>query len=764
MRSDFLLTGLFTGLVILGLQVRAQQLSQYIQPMAGSGAATTPAALKHAKGDALFANTIPAVTTPFAMTQWTPQTQLSEQKCVPPYFYKDTLFSGIRGSHWLSGSCTQDYGSMTVMAISGKLRTKAKDYAAKFSHTDEQSGPSLYSIQLKEYGLEISTAATPRCGMITIRALRPDSVYVLISPNSDFDQGSVSVNRQTGAVSGSNPVHRIYQGWGQEAGFSGHFFVETDRKSTTTGTYADGKIYNDAQISYKKGAGAFLGFKLLEGEVITLKIGTSFSSIQGAEKNLGAEIPGWNFAEVVSRNKSNWEHSLSQVMVSTKSEKDKRIFYTAMYHAMQQPRLYNDMDGTYPKFAAKGQLANTVKGNYYDDFSLWDTYRAHLPLFEILQPALVGDLVSSLIIKGQQGGWLPIFPCWNNYTSEMIGDHCSSVISSACLKGIGDFDRNEAYRLMRQNAFDLPASPAEYVEGKGRRALDSYLSYKYIPLEDEVADAFHKKEQVSRTLEYAYDDFALALTAKKLGKDADYRALISRSKYYVNVFDRASGKVRGRSINGSWISPFNPDAKESYITEGTPRQYTFYVPHDVKGLANLLGGSQNLEKALDTLFAKNEYWHGNEPGHQIPFMYNFTGSPWKSQLAVKEILAKEYGDGPGGLSGNDDAGQMSAWYIFSALGFYPLNPVSGQYLLTAPIFDTASIKVGDHRNLVVKTSKSSPASGFIRAVTWNGKAYQKNFITYDMIKGGGLLTLYLQDEPDKTWGTAPSARPFSLSN
>jgi predicted alpha-1,2-mannosidase len=316
---------------------------------------------------------------------------------------------------------------------------------------------------------------------------------------------------------------------------------------------------------------------------------------------------------------------------------------------------------------------------------------------------------------------------------------------------------------MRQNAFDTPASRADYVEGKGRRALDSYLKYHYIPVEDSVSDAFHKKEQVSRTLEYAYDDYAVAMMAKKLGKVADYDLLTKRAGYYSNVFDKSSGMVRGRHSDGSWVTPYHPDGKEYYITEGTPRQYTFYVPQDVPGLAKLMGGASRLEDALDSIFAKNEYWHGNEPGHQIPFMYNFTASPWKTQQQVRRILEQEYGDGPGGLSGNDDAGQMSAWYMFGALGFYPLNPVSGQYLLCSTIFNKATIRFTNSKTFEIVAHKTSATAQYIHAVKWNGQTINTNYITHSSIVKGGRLDVYLQDHPDKKWGVKAGMQPGGLA-
>jgi predicted alpha-1,2-mannosidase len=716
-------------LLCLATQVNAQDLTHYVQPMAGTAAATTKSALKHGEGFALFANTIPAVTLPFGMTQWTPQTQISENKCIPPYYYKDSLFSGIRGSHWLSGSCTQDYGSFTVMPVTGRLKTS--NYAVRFNHTDETSTPYVYRINLKEQQVEAAVTATTRCGLMQFTMDKADSLYLMITANSDRHEGFIKVDADKNEVYGYNPVHRIYQGWGKKAGFDGYFVIRFEK---TPGTFS---VNNET--------GAYVGFKMNKGEKLTIRIGTSFTGLEGARKNLDAEAATVDFDAATASCKANWEKVLSQIRVETDNEQDKEIFYTSYYHAMQQPRLYNDVDGLYPMFSSDYKNATLAQGDYYDDFSMWDTYRAQIPLFEILNPPFINNLVQSLILKGKQGGWMPIFPCWNSYTSEMVGDHPTSVISSAYLKGIRNYNIEEAYQILRHNAFDTPANKADYVEGKGRRALESYLKYHYIPLEDSVKDAYHKQEQVSRVLEYAYDDYALAQFAKALNKTKDYQLLIKRAGYYANVFDKQTGMVRGRHANGTWITPFKPDEKASYITEGTPRQYTFYVPHDVSGLIKLMGGANKLESALDSLFIKNEYWHGNEPGHQIPFMYNYTASPWKTQEQVRKILSEEYSSGPGGLGGNDDAGQMSAWYMFASMGFYPVNPVSGEYLLCAPIFKQVSVSLPEGKTFEIVCHSSSKTARYIHQVKWNGVLQSNNLITYSNIMKGGKLEIYLQD-------------------
>ncbi len=743
--------------------LQAQSLTRYVQPLSGTAASTTISAKKHSEAGSKEsnANTIPAVGVPFGMTQWVAQTRTTEVKCQPPYYYKDSLLSGFRGTHWISGSCTQDYGSVTIVPVTGSLRTTVKEYSIPFTHAAEATGPSFYKLELPAAGLIAELTGTARCGLLKFTMTRDDSLYLLIIPNSDFGKGAVKINSQAGFVEASNPVHRIYQGWGEEAGFKGWFFVQPMRKFTVKGVFAGNERSPDDSVSGKKEAGAYLGYYLRKGETLTVNIGTSFSSQQGAQQNLRKEIGSRSFAMVEKATRADWETQLGKIRVTGNDEKAKRIFYTALYHAMQHPRLMSDADGSYPRFAGKQQLEKMGRGNYYDDFSMWDIYRAQLPLLEIIDPALTNALIRSLILKGQQGGWLPIFPCWNSYTAAMIGDHVAAFIAGAWNKGLRDYDVQAAYTLIRRNAFESPDQYADYKNGMGRRALNSYIRFGYIPMEDSVQEAFHKKEQVSRTLEYAYDDYTVSLMAQGLNNRPDYAALRKRSFNYKNVFDPEVGMMRGRHETGRFTDAFHPDIRESYITEGTPRQYTFYVPQDINGLSMIMGGTKEFEKSLDSLFLRGEYWHGNEPGHQIPFLYNFTASPWKTQQEVNKIREEEYSDGPGGLSGNDDAGQMSAWYVFAAMGFYPVNPAAGEYLLTTPIFEQVTLRSAGN-TITIRTKKDEPGARYIRAVQWNGQLYTKNFITWNMLRSGGMLEILLSDTPGN-WGSSPAARPFSLT-
>jgi predicted alpha-1,2-mannosidase len=421
-------------------------------------------------------------------------------------------------------------------------------------------------------------------------------------------------------------------------------------------------------------------------------------------------------------------------------------FYTALYHCYQLPRIVSDIDGSYQGFAGDTLIHKATGFDYYDDFSMWDTYRALHPLMTILEPQRTLDMVKSLVLKASQGGWMPIFPAWSNYTAAMIGDHVSTTIADAYMKGISDFDTETAWKYMRQNAFETPPV-ADYKDGKGRRALQSYIKYGYIPLEDSVWDAFHRREQVSRTLEYAFDDYALSRFAEALGKTEDFITLKKRSENWKNVFDSQTGFVRGRYADGKWIEQFDPYKKASFICEGTPFQYTWYVPHDIPGLIQSMGGNENFIARLNEFFDKGHYWHGNETDHQAAYIFAMAGKPEKTQEWITKIIAEEYGTGPGGLSGNEDAGQMSAWLVFSMMGFYPVCPVSNQYIITTPSFDEVKILLPGNKIFLISSVKKDTNNKYIRVITKDGGRFNNWFITHDEIVKGSRFTIQLDSRP-----------------
>ena len=716
---------------------------RHVDPLIGTALANTES-VRQRPGDRVNnGQTIPAVTAPFGMTQWTPQTQPTEKKCIAPFYFGTISIQGFRATHWLSGSCTQDYGSFTVYPISldNQYRFMPNQRNTLYLMNNDTLSPAYLSVLFPEQSIMTELTATKRSGYFRFSWLDAVNPSVIIDVNSDEGEGYIKIDFEKQEIVGYNPVHRIYSGSGKPAGISGYFVARFNQKFTKYGTYS-GTDYTFDATEQKGGEsiGAFVTFDVKDAAVVHMKMGTSFTSIENARLNLETEIPGWEFEKTKSDLEDTWNEMLGQIDVEGGTDEEYMKFYTALYHSLFHPRLVSDVDGSYPRFAGNGEIEKAEGFDYYDDFSNWDIYRAQLPLLSIIAPNEYNDMVKSLVVKAEQGDWLPIFPMWSSYTSAMIGDHSTAVIADAAMKGF-DFDLEKAYKYMFKNAFEISADSAEYEDGKGRRALASYIKYGYVPLEDEVLQAFHQREQVSRTIEYAYDDWAIAQVAKKLGKDEDYNELMARAQNYRNVFDPEKGWVCGRFADGTFTDDFNPNEHLSYITEGSPKHYTFYVPHDVSGLIELMGGKEKFKHELNSLIDNAEYWHGNEPSHQIPYLFNYIGDWQKTQQVVKNLLQTEYGMGAGGISGNDDAGQMSAWYVFGAMGFYPVCPGSNEYQLSSPVFSKVTIRTDKKyypAGKFVITAEPGMNYNVYSKVSLNGKAIEP-VITHDDLKKGGEL-------------------------
>lgn len=738
-----------------------ESLLEYVDTRVGTAPSATHTAGKFGKDTEEYGQALPAVLEPNGMNFWTPQTRDTEQKCIAPYYYVDSLLQGFRNSHWIVGGCTQDYGSMTLMPLYGTLRCQPEARAARFSHKDEVTTPAYYAVTLRDEGIQAEMTARSRSALFRFTYAKAGKGYLVVNPNSDEGEGYIAIDTLNNEIYGYNPVHRIYQGWGKPAGYSGYFVVRFNKEITGYGIFKGDsisprvdRIGNTAQI------GAYLEFDVEAGEEILVKSASSFTNQEGALQNLTAEIPHWNFEQTHQELSNIWERHLSSIQVETGSLADKEKFYSAFYRASFLPRTFNDVDGRYPSFAEGTPVRQLPKGEtYYEDYSMWDTYRALHPLVNLLFPTKGGDMMQSLVHKYEQGGWLPIFPCWNSYTAAMIGDHCISVLGDAYCKGIRNFDVAKAYEGMRKNAFETPADLAEYKDGMGRRALTSYLEYGYIPLEDGVPDAFHTKEQTSRTLEYAYDDFVLAQVAKGLGKTDDYQALMQRAANYRHVIDPRTGYAQGRHADGTFLNDDNAFNFARFITEGAPCHYTWYAPQDPYGLMDCMGGKENYVSKLDSMFSEQRYWHGNEPCHQVAFMFNYAGQPWKTQRAVRHIMETEYLNEPGGLSGNDDAGQMSAWYMFAAMGFYPVCPGTPYYMLASPSFPVLTLNLENGNAFTVKAVNASEQNIYIQSATLNGKPYTCNYITHQDIVDGGVMEFVMGAEPNEEWGARPEDCP-----
>lgn len=754
---------------------------------------------------------IPAVLAPHGMNFWTPQTEDTEQKGISPYYYADEEIQGFRASHWIVGGATQDYGSFTLMPVFGSLVTDPIARGSRFSHDREVSTPAYYSVELEDYDITAEMTGTSRTALFRFTFHEAGDAWIVANPNSDEGFGSMTADAQSATLTGCNPVHRIYQGKGLYAGFDGHFIVTAEKPCLDAGicNASDSTdVHRDSNVNSTTGnnVSAYLHFKVKRGESILVKAATSFTSLDGARLNLATESHDWDFDAMRHRLTDTWEQALGRIEVEARTD-DGSVdtvamtnFYTALYHASFLPREMNDVDGSRPRFgiscpsvapilptsmsredaivrpslttafsatvpdASSSSLATVPDGSpsgprpYYDDYSLWDTYRALHPLIVLLDPERAGDMVQSVLNKYDDGGWLPIFPCWNSYTSEMIGDHAISLIADAYVKGVRNFDIEKAYRAAYRNAFVLPIRYADYAEGKGRRALIDYIKYGFVPVEEPVIEAYHKAEQTSRTLEYAYDDYLLAQLALLLSRDEsrtpqecdDLRqtaeVLLQRAQSYRNVFNPALGWVDGRHRDGSWVNG-DPWQFQPYITEGRPCHYTWYVPHDVPGLIGLMGGNEEFTTRLDSLFDTGYYWHGNEPCHQIAYLYNYAGQPRKTQQRVRSILQHEYAPTPDGLAGNDDAGQMSAWYIFSALGFYPVCPGTTGYAIGSPTFAHTTLHLPSGLDFEIIAHGASPSAIHVDSLKLNGQPHGF-FLSHDEITSGATLEAWMSNSLD----------------
>ncbi len=740
---------------------RLRVLSE-INTRVGTDQANTRSKGIYGKGSEEHGQTLPAVLVPHGQNFWTPQTRATERKCVAPYYYPDSLLQGIRCSHWLVGGCTQDYGSFTITAQgAGPVRLGVEEGATPFTHDREQAHPHCYAVDLPRERLRMEITALSHAALLRVTPEADGDVHIIVRPNSDECEGTVCLDTARRRVFASNPVHRIYQGWGERAGFAGHLAL----------TYADNPVTSGANDSL-----VWLTFRGHAGQPIVLAAATSFTSQAEAERNLLAETSGLDFGGMVKANAALWEKRLAKVEVESADSAKVRQFYGALYRASFLPHEFSDVADarglrSCPRFA-DGRAEAGERQPMYMDYSMWDIYRAEMPLLLLLDTTLTANLMQSLCRMYRAGGWMPIFPCWNSYTAAMIGDHAAAVLADAAVKGVRGFDLETAYEGVRKNAFETPADLKTYRDGMGRRALRSYLSYGYVPLEDSVPDAFHTREQVSRTLEYAYDDFCAAQLAKLVGRQADAKQLMDRSRNWLHVFNPKTRWADGRHAprrgqrGGAFLGNADLLSRVPFVTEGAVAHYSFYVPHDVRGLMAAMDGRDSLSLRLDRLFAlrasdvgdlstgRMAYWHGNEPCHHIAYLYAWTGEPWKTQYLVHDILRTEYRDEPGGLSGNDDAGQMSAWQAFGMMGFYPVCPGTPYYILGTPAF--AHVRLGRFELEAVGVSDENI---YIQSATWNGQPYDHAYITHDMISRGGRLVLTMGRRPNKRWGSSPSALP-----
>jgi len=683
---------------------------------------------------------IPAVTYPFGMTQWTLQTQSSEREGMAPFYSGKIRFQGFRATHWLNGSCNKDYGSFTIFPTDlNNYRFLPNQRETMFMYNTQTSTPAYMSVLAPEQNVMTEVTATKRCAMFKISWLDSKLPSVIFDVNSDEGKGFIKIDVEENEIYGYNPVYVGEDECKESAGIAGFFVIKYSKKLKDYGMYS-GMSYSSGETvrQNSKDIGAYITFDLQEEDAVKLKVGTSFTSIENARANLEVEIPDWDFNNVKRNLELTWNNVLGKIDIESDTKEDVTIFYTSLYRCLLQPRLYSDVNGEYRGFGKDTSVYIAKDFDYYGDFAAKNTYKAQMPLLSLIVPDEYCSMVKSLIVKAEQGGGLPLSTFCNNYTNDVSGDYCAAIISDAYVKGF-EFDVKKAYYFMRKNAVESSEVQGECF--RGRPLLDLYKEYGYIPIDNNSAIDIGKGE-VSLTLDYSYNDYCLAIVAEKLGIKKDYEEFLLRSYNYTNLFDLENVCMRGKYSNDTFIDDYIEHEKRMCTLEGTQIQYTFFVPHDIPGLIELFGGEVSFENKLNDITGGNALWPGNEPGQIIPYLYNFIGEWNETQETVKSILNKDYSTAIDGFVRNDEGAQMSAWYIFSSMGFYPVCPVSNTYQLSAPIFNKITIDLDDTfysgRKFVIRGQRQGDEERPYSKVEFNGQKINP-VITYQDIKTGGDL-------------------------
>ncbi|MES2394080.1 MAG: GH92 family glycosyl hydrolase [Acidobacteriota bacterium] len=737
-------------------------------------AAASPAAemhdnLRHVKvaiGTGGHGHTYPGATVPFGAVQLGPDTGVRDWDHCSGYHYKDDAILGFSHTH-LSGTGCIDLLDFLLMPGSDDFRFDPEadvdspaSYRAHFSHADEVAVPGYYSVKLKESKIKAELTATERVGLhkYTFPASQ-HSCFLL-----DLMHGGVKVPNPEKhevvppatvwsflkVVSNDTIVGgRSQDVWGM--GREIYFYMKFSKPFKHVDVYSAGKLVASNSDEIRGGAlRAVLQFATTENEVVYVKTGISGVSVEGAAANVKAEAPGWDFEAKREAAHTAWREALGRVSVRSENQKYLEIFYTGLYHMMVAPTLFDDADGKYR--GMDGKVHTLAAGEHnYSTFSLWDTYRALHPFYTLAFPERVPGFVNCLIRMSQESpAGVPVWPLHGRETGCMVGYHSAPVVAEALAKGFPGIDAKAAYAVFRKRAMD-----DDY------RGLGAYRKYGYVPCDVQ-------EESASKTLDYAYDDRAVAAIAKAAGKQAEHDALMERSENFKHLYDKESGFVRPRYSDGHWAGPFDPieisvTRKWRDYTEANAWQTTFCVQHKPKLLIDLVGGNEAFVAKLDGLFSASsamppdmppdvaglvgQYAHGNEPCHHVAYLYNYAGAPGKTQKRVRSLMETMYDNQPDGMAGNEDCGQMSAWFVISALGLYAVDPVSAMYDIGTPLFDHAEIALPGGRKLVIEAKRDSPESIYVHGLVWNGKPVHGLVVEHAQLAQGGTLTFHLGDKP-----------------
>lgn len=689
-------------------------------------------------------NTYPGAQVPFGMVQLSPDNGLPGWDRISGYYYPDSTIAGFSHTH-LSGTGAGDLYDISFMPVTNPYKTGAEPLGiySSFSHNDESASAGYYRVLLKDYNINVELTATERCGIQRYTFPEAESSIFLNlkkAMNWDFTADSHIEIVDSCTIRG----YRHSWGWSpkQYIYFQTRFSRPFDafQLDTTAITTKDKGRIGTAAI-------ARFDFKTKQNEEILVTTALSGTSMEAAARNLEAEAPKDDFDFYMKQAQENWTKELVKIEVTSDDADKKTIFYTAMYHAMLAPTIYSDVDGSY--FGPDGQVHQAEGWTNYSTFSLWDTYRASHPLFTYLQPERVSDMIQCFLHFYEQHGALPLWNLYGWETDMMIGYHAVPVIVDAYLKGIGDFDPVKALE-----ACVTTANRDDY------RSIGFYKEKGYVASD-------HENWSMSKTMEYAYDDYCIARMAEAMGEKEIADEFYRRSQNYRNVFNPETSFMQPRDSKGNFIPNYDPEAYIEDICESNGWQYYWSVAHDIDGLIELTGGEARFAERLDSMFTYEtadksklpifstgmigQYAHGNEPGHHVIYLYNRVKQPWKTQQYAAQVMHTLYKNTPDGICGNEDCGQMSSWYVFSAMGFYPVDPISGQYEIGSPIFPEVKMYLANGKTFVVRAENVSDENIYIQSVTVNGQPYNKSYITHKMIMQGDTIHFVMGNKPGPVW-------------
>lgn len=715
--------------------ISAQNLTRWVNPFIGTGAVQS----------SLSGNNYPGATVPFGMVQLSPDTrEAPDWAQASGYDYNDSIIYGFSHTR-LSGTGASDFIDILLFpTISDKRKST-------FTHQHEQARPGYYQVLLKDEKIQAELTASVHVGVHRYTCSDGDQLKLWLALDHSANKGSWNrriIQSQLRMVSPTVVEgYRIITGWAKLRKI--YFHLEFSQPVLSNQLYDGNRMYeNTPVINGTELRGLFCFDKKWNKELIC-KVALSPVSIENARLNMATEVPGWDFEYIARAAETSWEKELKKIIIQG-TDLQKKIFYTALYHTMVQPNTMSDVNGEY--MASDYVTRSVAKGEvHYSTFSLWDTFRAAHPLYTLIHTHRIPDFVKSMMRQYDYYGYLPVWQLWGQDNYCMIGNHSIPVIVDAVLKGVAGVDEEKAYEaVFNSSIVSHPNSPFEVWE-----------KYGYMPENIQT-------QSVSITLEQAFDDWCVAQLAKRLGKEKDYNHFMKRSAFYRNLFNSKTGFFQPKNDKGEWIEPFDPykyGANGGYpFTEGNAWQYFWYVPQNIPDLISLTGGNKAFVAKLDTFFTVSyqsgalndnasgfvgQYAHGNEPSHHVAYLYACAGEPWKTQKYVAYIMNELYNDSSSGYAGNDDCGEMSAWYVFGALGFYPVNPVSGEYVIGTPMLEEAVIQLPDRKTFTVKAPRKEDNEVYICSMKLNGEKYTKNYITHQDIMKGGILEFVMTASPGK---------------